>query len=560
MLNEIDLDDLSDQAKVDAAQAAVNALKAALDGATHLSDADKAMYQPQLDAATTTVAMAQSALNHEAQTAALSEAVTALQAIDLSDLSTQAKVDAAEVAIEALQAALDGATELSAAEKSAAMTELAAASRIVMLAQGRVDKAGQLMALTEAHEALEAIDLDDLMTQEQIDAAEDAITAVRLALAAATDLTDTEKLNATVDMTVAERRVATAKEMLATNIEGQREAIMDAVAMLNDIDLEDLSDQAKIDAAQAAVDALEDALDGATHLSEADKAMYQEQLDTATETVRMAQTGMERSERMMAQRTAITDGVTMARTAVNGVNNESTDSEVSAADQAIADLEAAVAGAVDLPEGDSDVAMAQGTIVTLKTQLNTAKTARTAYLATKQTEEDKAMAKLGKDLHAALGPPGATITPANVFTNIATQSLSETTGLTVDANQGAGSLPDAATSVGDPPPVILKAGDSAGGAGFVERYALRPHEHRNQGGQRGGGLHQQGSGEDGPVYRPIKGEYARNGKRRCGAGIHLDQGLSGCGYGRRSRHRRRLREGHGRRLHAFGNPKPRTRH
>ena len=233
----IDTSDLSTQAAIDAAETAIAALKAALAAATDVSDADKAMYQGQVTAAETAVATAQSSLDHAAQTMALSSAVTALQAIDLSDLSTQAMIDAAQAAVDAVRAALTAATELSAAEKTAAMTELATASRTVMAAQGSLDVEGQKMALSTAVADLGAIDLDALMTQAQIDAAEAAILALDLALAAATDLTDAEKLDATVDVTLAKRKVMDAKETLASNIGDQRDALMTAGTALGAIDL-----------------------------------------------------------------------------------------------------------------------------------------------------------------------------------------------------------------------------------------------------------------------------------------------------------------------------------
>ena len=455
----IDTSDLSTQAAIDAAEAAIAALEAALAAATDVSDADKAMYQGQVTAAETAVATAQSALDHAAQMAVLSSAVTALQAIDLSDLSTQAKIDAAQAAVDALRAALAAATELSAAEKTAAMTELATANRTVMAAQGSLDIAGQKMALSTAVDDLGAIDLDALMTQAQIDAADAAILALDLALAAATDLTDAEKLDATVNVTLAKRKVASAKETLATNIGNQRDALTMAGMALGAIDLEDLSDQTKIDAAQTAIGALEAALNGATHLSDAEKEAYQTQLTTATETVRMAQTGMDREGRMMAQRTDITNAVKMATTAVNGVQNDSTDTEVGAADTAIAALEAAIEGAVDLPAGDADVASAQGTLAALKVQLAGAKTARTEYLADKTKMDNEEMAKAGKAMRAALaGPTGDGTDNALANLDLTTHPTLTATTLTINAAAGAGSLADAAAHAD----VALRTGDPAG--------------------------------------------------------------------------------------------------
>ena len=453
----IDTSDLSTQEAVDTANTAIAALEAALAAATDVSDADKAMYQGQVTAAETVVANAQSALDHAAQTMALSGAVDALGAIDLSDLSDEAKIDAAEAAIAAIQAALDAATELSAAEKAVAMTLVATANRTVMAAQGRMDVAGQTMALAEAVAALGAIDLDDLMTQAQIDAANAAIIALDLALAEASDLTDAEKLDATVDVTLAKRKVTAAETVLAANIGDQRMALSEAGTDLDAIDLTDLDTAEKIAAANEAVDALKMALANATHLSDAAKAMYQTQLDTATETVRVAQTGMDRDGRMMAQGTAITNAVTMARTAVAGVSDTSTDSEVAAADAAVKAVKDAIAAAEDLSEDAAEIIIANAVLETIEPLLAAAKTSRTAAMAKAEEERGKSNAALGKAMHAALEGPLSSVGP-NALKN-ATVALA--TDLTITAADGAGAIADGTV----PPAATLKAGASAGALG-----------------------------------------------------------------------------------------------
>ena len=459
----VDTSDLMTAEDIDAANTAIYALKTALAAAVDVSDADKAMYQATVDVAGTAVMTAQSALDHTAQTMALSGAVDALRAIDLGDLSTEEAIDAANDAIVALRTALDNATELTDAEKAVAMAELATANRTVMAAQGRVDIAGQKMMLSDAVKALEAIDLDALMTQEDIGAAHKAIITLELALKAATGLTDAEKLDATVDVTLAKRRVTAAETALATNIEGQTDALTMAATALGEIDLDDLDTPEKVTAANEAVEALKMALEGATHLSKADKATYQTQLEMATETVKTAQTGMDLTGRMAAQRTALTNAVTMATTAVVGVDNDSTDSEVAAADSAIAALQTAIDDAEDLSAGDADVAIAQGTLTTLTGVLAAAKTSRMAAIDKKDTADMKAMAATGKAMHAALAGP----TPAtdDALENIATGSTllsTDAATLGIDAADGAGSLTG---TTSNPDAVTLKAGDSAGALG-----------------------------------------------------------------------------------------------
>ena len=457
----IDTSDLSDADAIAAANTAIAALKAAIAAAVDVDDTS--MYQAQVDAAETAVANAQSMLDHAAQTMALSDAVGDLQAIDLTALSTQAAIDAAQAAIDALQAALDGATELSAAEKTMAMTELGTARRTVMTAQGTFDTNAQKMALADAVATLAGLNLDNLMTQEDIDAAVAAITGVNLALAAATNLTDAEKLDATVDVTVAQRKVDRADETLTANVDSQRMALMTAGTALAALDLDDLDTQEKIDAADAAVDDLEMALAGATHLSDSEKATYQTQLSTAMETVRTAQTGMDRDGRMMTQRTAITSAVTMARTAVGNVDDDSTDSEVASADAAVAALKKAIEDAEDLPEGDADVASAQGTLDTLEPQLAAAKTSRETAMAEAEENRGKANAKLGKDMRAALAGPTAAGNALDNTLNTPVRTGLQPSGLDITR------APNAGTNTGETLTFVaaptIAPGDSAGELG-----------------------------------------------------------------------------------------------
>ena len=216
---------------------------------------------------------------------------------------------------------------------------------------------------------------------------------------------------------------------------------------------------ASIDAAKAAIMALQMALDGAVDLSAADTAMYQTQLDNANMAVMTAQNTLDTQGRMMTQRTAITSAVTMAQTQVAAINDDSTDSEVAMADSAIAALKAAIEGADDLPEGDATVASGMGALTQLESRLMAAKTSRTAALKAAAEEKAKADAALGKNLYAALGPPATAVGTSGPLAN-ATATLGAT-GLVVTAADGAGAIPDGTT----PPVATLLAGDSAGSLG-----------------------------------------------------------------------------------------------
>ena len=233
----------------------------------------------------------------------------------------------------------------------------------------------------------------------------------------------------------------------------QRAALMTAAGA---IDTSDLSTADAIATATTAINALQAAIDAAVDVD--DTSMYQSQVTAARMAVATAQGNLDTQGRMAAQRMAITNAVNMARTAVNGVDDDSTDSEVASADSAITALQNAIDNADDLPADDPTVASAQGTLTTLMAQLNTAKTSRQAVLDDADEERAKEMAALGKAMHAALGPPDAADTTA---LDNAAVTLSAT-GLAVNLVTGAGAL---ATAAGDPDSVTLEAGDSAGALG-----------------------------------------------------------------------------------------------
>ena len=120
--------------------------------------------------------------------------------IDTSDLSTQALVDAARMAIAALREALDNAADVSDVNKGMYMSQLEAAVTAVDEAQGGIDTAtrrtNQMTALSDASDGLQAA-LAALSgatpTQALLDDANNALTALNAAITAAADLTATEK-------------------------------------------------------------------------------------------------------------------------------------------------------------------------------------------------------------------------------------------------------------------------------------------------------------------------------------------------------------------------------
>ena len=106
------------------------------------------------------------------------------------------------------------------------------------------------------------------------------------------------------------------------------------------------------------------------------------------------------AERMAAQRSAISTAIGAATTAVNAVDNDSTDAEVTAADTALANARSAIAAGDDL--SDEEKAANTGTVDALATLLDGAKTARMAAMDDAQTAADAAMAATAAKLYAGI--------------------------------------------------------------------------------------------------------------------------------------------------------------
>ena len=223
------------------------------------------------------------------------------------------------------------------------------------------------------------------------------------------------------------------------------------------IDTSALTSRDAIAAAKTAIAALEAAIAAATDV--ADTSMYQSQVDAAQTAVQTAEAALDLGDRQTAQRNAINSAVSMAQTAVAGVDNDSTNSEVASADAAVQAVKDAIADAADLAADDNAIAIANGALAVLEPQLAAAKTARQSAMDAAAKAKREAMAKTGKALRAALAGTTAGAND-NALANIAAPTLA-TTGLTIDAAVGAGALPDTT----NPASVELKAGAAAGSLG-----------------------------------------------------------------------------------------------
>ena len=238
---------------------------------------------------------------------------------------------------------------------------------------------------------------------------------------------------------------------MADSVTMQKEALMAAADML---DTSDLSTEGAITAAKAAIGALDMALGDATDVSDADKAMYQTQLDTAKGAVAVAEHKM-----------AIEDAAVMAVAAVRGVSDTSTDTEVASADSAVQAVKDAIADAADvLAMDDQSIVAATAALEVIEPILATAKTSRTTAMEEADKDRAKASAALGKAMHDALGGPATDTSSRYALANIGEPSFTTMGELTIDAATGAGALPDSGAG-SDPDEVNLKAGASAGALG-----------------------------------------------------------------------------------------------
>jgi len=212
-----------------------------------------------------------------------------------------------------------------------------------------------------------------------------------------------EELQAAVDARVE------ALEMMARQME-QKNALMEAAGM---IDTSDLSTAEAISAANAAIAALQAALDAADDVSDADKAMYQSQLDTAKMDVGTAQAVLDTQGRMEAQRIALTNASEALTTALGALSGTPTQGQIDAAKRALYALNMAIEGGADLDEADKAsyriaAANAMGRIEGAEQALMAANDAAERERRAEEEAAAAAMAVTASKLYAGISAPGGT--------------------------------------------------------------------------------------------------------------------------------------------------------
>ena len=146
-------------------------------------------------------------------------------------------------------------------------------------------------------------------------------------------------------------------------------AATEAAALVNDT-----ADQAVVDAADMAVMAAMNLIDGATHISADDTATFTASLTAISGDLTMAMDSRTMTMNRAMQRQAISEAIAAASTAVAAVDNDATDQEVADADAAVAAASMAIANAANVPEAEK--AANTGTVDALAAQLASAKTSR----------------------------------------------------------------------------------------------------------------------------------------------------------------------------------------
>ena len=168
------------------------------------------------------------------------------------------------------------------------------------------------------------------------------------------------------------------------------------------------------DAARSAIVALRQALANAADVSAADRTMYMSTLTAAVDAVDTAQGGLDTDTRRANQMTALSDASTALQAALAALTGTTpTQARLDAANMALADLNAAIAGGGDLTETEKapyarEAANAQAPI----------DTAQMAFDDAEDDAEDAAnaaLAVIAAKLYAGIGPPlGSVNIPAAI--------------------------------------------------------------------------------------------------------------------------------------------------
>ena len=327
--------------------------------------------------------------------------------------STDEDVMDADSKLDAIQTAITAAADLPQSEKDTAtgtytdlkgrldtakLARTEAMDAAAALAARQKDQRDALAnAIAAARAAVGAVNNDS--RDADVTDADSKLDAIQAAITAAADLPQSEKDTATGTYTDLKDRLDNAKlarkeamdaaAALAARQQDQRDALANAIAAArtavgavnNDSTDEDVMDaDSKLAAIQTAITAAADLPQSEKDTATGTYTDLKGRLDTAklARTTALDKAAADLEARQKDQRDALAAATTAATTAVGAVNNDSSDDEVEDADSKLAALQTAIDNAEDLPQPERDTA--QGTYNGLKTQLNSAKLARTTVL------------------------------------------------------------------------------------------------------------------------------------------------------------------------------------
>jgi hypothetical protein len=355
------------------AACSVVALSAVMYGCVHSGGGDKAeppVVEPDPDPV-------------DVDTKKVNDAIDAANAaIDgLTGMSSDADVAAAQDAIDAAQAALDGTDVLSVTTVRAMQANIDAATASLGTKQTAISDyrthQSQLSTAQTAVDAATAAVTGLSADSSDADAAdaEAAVQDAKDAVAAGTMLTADERAALNGAITLAEANLTNAKNLIADrkamDLQNQQQASVQTaidMAMAAVGGLTAMSSDADIDAAEAAIDAAKDALTATTVLTSTVVRDLQAQIDGASASLGMKEASITKYRTHQSQLGEANMAVTAAKAAVNGVNVDSTDAELAAAQDKIDAATAAVEAGTELSAGEK--ASLNGDIMAAQTSLD----------------------------------------------------------------------------------------------------------------------------------------------------------------------------------------------
>ena len=459
----------STDAEVDAADEAIAAAKAAVAAGTLLTAAETASLNTKIRLAESDlrgtkleIAERKAQDKQDAELELVSGAIEAADtAIDgLTDMSSDAEVATAQSAIDSAQDALDDSEALSASQGFKLQGQI---NRL----QTSLDTAKSDIADYREHQkqytaAKGAIDtaaaavagLNAMSTDAEVDAADMAIAAARKALSDGTALTAEERTALSGELSTAETDLGNVKSDIAdrktheNQLEAANTAVKDATAAVND--LTEMSSDDDVAAAKTAIASAEAAVTAGTMLTAGETAALNGEIAIAKVNLTTKEMAIKNYNTHKTQLAAATKDVNDAVAAVDGLDVDSTDAEVEAAEDAITEAKAAIAAgtsltAAEVAELNGKIAAAETSLKTVVAQIDLRKqrdiaetVARLHGVASKATTDAAAAAKAAGEAEGEAAKHAAMLsTAAGTFAVSAAATHAGGDSATVTANAAA---------------------------------------------------------------------------------------------------------------------------